>query len=106
MRTAEQVQHAHDKQLMRAAGLVTGRQRPETSKGTIFVTIEDETGFVNVIVRPALFARQRKEVLLSRLLCVTGHIERQGDVIHLVAGRLSDQTNLLSDLAFRSRDFH
>jgi error-prone DNA polymerase len=90
----------------RAAGLVTCRQRPDTASGVVFVTLEDETGTVNVVVWRDLVERQRRELLGARLLGVEGVIERDGDVVHLVARRLSDHSRLLGQLLARSRDFH
>jgi error-prone DNA polymerase len=91
---------------VRAAGLVTCRQRPDTASGVVFVTLEDETGTVNVVVWRDLVERQRRELLGARLLAVEGVIERDGDVVHLVARRLSDHSGLLGELLTRSRDFH
>ncbi len=90
----------------RCVGIVTGRQRPGTASGVIFLTIEDETGLANVIVHPALAERQRRELLASRLLGVLGVLQREGDVVHLIAKRLMDHSELLGQLATRSRDFH
>jgi error-prone DNA polymerase len=90
----------------RVTGLVTGRQRPGTASGVTFVTLEDETGMVNVIVWNDLAERQRKELLRSSLLTVYGTLEREGEVVHLIAARLRDQTPLLGKLVTRSRDFH
>jgi error-prone DNA polymerase len=91
---------------VRAAGLVTCRQRPDTASGVVFVTLEDETGTVNVVVWRDLVERQRRELLGARLLAVEGVIERDGDVVHLVARRLADHSRLLGELLARSRDFH
>ena len=91
--------------LARASGLVTHRQRPETAKGVVFVTLEDETGHVNVIVWPAVAQAQRRPLLASRLLTVYGVWQCEGEVRHLVARRLEDHTALLAGLATRSRDF-
>ena len=91
---------------VRAAGLVTCRQRPDTASGVIFVTLEDETGCVNVVVWGTLVERQRRELLGARLLGVQGVIEREGDVVHLVARRLFDHSALLGPLTASSRDFH
>jgi error-prone DNA polymerase len=95
--------------LARASGLVTHRQRPETAKGTVFVTLEDETGAVNVIVWPKIAETQRKPLLGASLLTVYGQWQRQGEgeeaVMHLVAARLIDHTPLLKGLVSRSRDF-
>jgi error-prone DNA polymerase len=93
-------------QLARASGLVTHRQQPGTAKGVIFVTLEDETGVVNVIVWPAVAAAQRRPLLAASLLTVYGVWQREGEVRHLVAKTLVDHTALLQGLAVRSRDFH
>ncbi len=87
------------------AGLVTQRQRPATAKGTIFVTLEDEHGMVNVIVWPDLAARQRKPLLDATLLAVRGRWERVDGVEHLIAGQLTDLSDLLGELQAPSRDF-
>ncbi len=89
-------------QLARASGLVTHRQRPETAKGVVFVTLEDETGAVNVIVWPDVVEAQRRPLLASRLLTVYGVWQREGEgaraVMHLVARKLVDHTALLQAL--------
>ena len=104
--TADEIQHAPHGRLVRTAGIVIGRQRPDTASGVIFVTIEDETGATNVIVWRDLSDRQRRELLGSRLLAVYGKVEREGSVVHVLAGRLVDMTPLLGTLPTRSRDFH
>ena len=95
--------------IARASGLVTHRQRPETAKGTVFVTLEDDTGAVNVIVWPAVAESQRKPLLAARLLTVFGQWQRQGDdehaVMHLLAIKMIDHSHLLGGLVGRSRDF-
>jgi error-prone DNA polymerase len=92
--------------LTRAAGLVICRQRPGTASGVTFLTMEDETGSINVVVWRDLADKQRRELLGSRLLAVYGVLERQGEVTHLIAGYLKDLTPLLGDLVTQSRDFH
>jgi error-prone DNA polymerase len=72
----------------------------------VFVTLEDETGYVNVIVWSSLVDNQRRELLGARLMAVHGVIEREGEVVHLVARRLADHSMLLGRLLTRSRDFH
>jgi error-prone DNA polymerase len=104
--TAADIAVAPDRMLARGAGLVTCRQRPGTAKGTLFITLEDETGLTNVIVRPELFELQRRILLGARLMGVFGQINRQGRVVHLVANRVVDHSALLGELAARSRDFH
>jgi error-prone DNA polymerase len=103
------------------AGLVLIRQRPGTAKGVTFLTVEDETGIANIIVWPKVFERERRTVMTASLLVVHGHVERQGDVIHVVAERLEDwsekRLKLETDASIaspksreldfvRSRDFH
>jgi error-prone DNA polymerase len=94
----------------RAAGLVTCRQRPDTATGVVFVTLEDESGCINVVVWNDLVERQRRELLDARLLGVEGVIERDGAVVHLIARRLEDHSALLArrlgDLEPASHDFH
>jgi error-prone DNA polymerase len=99
---------------VRAAGLVTCRQRPDTASGVVFVTLEDESGCVNVVVWRDLLERQRRELLGARLLAVEGVIQREGQVVHLLARRLEDHSPLLKHLQgeapgtlrVRCRDFH
>lgn len=104
--TAEQLQAAPDGRLVRACGIVTCRQQPGTSQGVVFVTLEDETGTVQVIVWRALRERQRAELTGSRLLGVHGVWQREGAVCNLIAGRLENLNPLLGRLAPGSRDFH
>ncbi|WP_179401189.1 error-prone DNA polymerase [Burkholderia guangdongensis] len=92
--------------LARACGIVTARQRPGTAKGVMFMTLEDETGCVNVIVRPELLVRQRREALDSTLLAVSGVWQCESDVRHLIAQHLEDLTPLLGGLRTSSREFH
>lgn len=91
--------------LARASGLVTHRQRPETAKGVVFVTLEDETGAVNVICWPQVVERQRRPLLAATLLTVYGIWQREGEVRHLVARQLVDHTPLLQGLDVKSRNF-
>ena len=102
---AELARHG-DRALLRAAGIVVGRQRPGTATGIVFVTLEDESGLVNVVVRPPLVERQRRELLASRLLGVFGQLQVADGVTHLVASRLVDLSAWLGRLPTQSRDFH
>jgi error-prone DNA polymerase len=88
-----------------AAGLVTQRQRPATAKGTIFVTLEDEHGMVNVVVWQRLAVRRRKALLGARLLGVRGRWEQVDGVRHLIARDLEDLSSLLGGMQVDSRDF-
>jgi error-prone DNA polymerase len=102
--TAEQLNGLRDGRRLSMAGVVLIRQRPGTSKGVVFITIEDETGIANLVVWPAVFEKQRKIVMGARLMAVHGVIQRDPDsnVIHVVAGRLEDHTHLLSRLSDES----
>lgn len=104
--TAEALRQMGHNAMARCAGLVTCRQRPGTATGVIFLTLEDETGLSNVIVHPHLVDKQRREVLGARLLGVLGVLQREGEVVHLIAKRLVDHTPLLGRLLTGSRDFH
>ena len=84
---------------MRVSGLITIRQRPGTAKGVIFMTIEDETAIANIIVWPKVFERFRPIVLGARYIAVSGCMQAESDVIHVVAERLEDLTPLLARLA-------
>ena len=104
--TSEAIRALPHGRLARTAGIVIGRQRPDTASGVVFVTLEDETGATNVIVWRDLGDKQRRELLGSRLMAVYGKVEREGEVVHLLAGRLVDLTAMLGQLQTRSRDFH
>ncbi|MDQ3027524.1 MAG: error-prone DNA polymerase [Pseudomonadota bacterium] len=106
IRSAQEVADSRNGQLIRAAGIVTCRQRPATASGVIFVTLEDETGYVNLIVWSDLADRQRRELLGSRLLAVHGEVQREGLVVHVLARRLEDMSALLGRLSTSSHDFH
>jgi error-prone DNA polymerase len=95
----------------RVAGVVTGRQRPGTAKGTVFVTLEDETGNINVVVWQSTQEHFRAPLLEARLLIVKGVVEVSREpggaaVVHLLAGHLQDVSDRLARLAVSSRDFH
>jgi len=104
--TAAEIARAPHGRIVRTAGIVIGRQRPDTASGVVFVTLEDETGATNVIVWRDLGDRQRRELLGSKLLAVYGNVEREGRVVHVLAGRLVDLSPLLGRLTTKSRDFH
>jgi error-prone DNA polymerase len=99
--TAGQLASLKDGKRVSMAGVVLIRQRPGTSKGVVFITIEDETGIANLVVWPTVFEKQRKIVMGARLMAVHGIVQRDPDsnVIHVVAGRLEDHTSLLSRLS-------
>ncbi|OVZ59029.1 error-prone DNA polymerase, partial [Pigmentiphaga sp. NML030171] len=103
---AEVLKTYPDRRLARACGIVTVRQRPGTAKGAVFVTLEDETGQVNVIVWPGLVESQRRELVGAPLLGVYGTWQSHQGVQHLLAKRLVDLTPLLGRLVVSSRNFH
>ena len=86
---------------VRVAGLVLVRQQPGTAKGVIFITLEDETGIINMVVWPKVFARNRRTVMSAQFLEVRGKIERDGLVIHVIASELIDRTTELRALGDR-----
>ena len=106
--TAEQMRDFPSGRLVRACGIVTMRQQPQTAKGVVFVTLEDETGSVNVIVWKAVKEQFREVLYRARLMAVYGIWQRDegGEVRHVVAKRLVDLTPMLGELSTESRDFH
>lgn len=105
-RTANDLPSLRSGQLVTAIGLVTNRQRPSTASGVTFLTLEDHTGTINVVLWQELARRQRKQWLKAQLLQVKGVLEIEGDVIHIVAGDLRDLTGQLPNAQVKSRDFH
>ncbi len=105
-KTYAQLQTMSNGRFVRIAGLVTGRQRPGTANETVFVTLEDETGNINVIVWKSTQDQFRRELLTSRLLLVKGRLEIKDEVVHVIAGQLQDCSERLNNLAVKSRDFH
>jgi error-prone DNA polymerase len=91
--------------IAKTAGLVTNRQRPGTASGVIFVTLEDETGFANLIVWPKIAKAQRIPLLTSTLMMVSGIVQKENDVLHLIVGRIENCSHWLQDLEAKSRDF-
>ena len=104
--TAERIHTLPNGAYVHTAGLVTIRQRPGSAQGVIFITMEDETGVMNVIVWPSLIEKQRRVVVGARLLGVRGKVQREGEVVHVVANRLEDYSEWLGELSTSSRDFH
>ncbi|MBB5256841.1 error-prone DNA polymerase [Rhizobium leguminosarum] len=103
--TCADAMNARDGRWLMAAGLVLVRQKPGSAKGVMFITIEDETGPANVVVWPSLFEKRRRVVLGSSMMAINGRIQREGDVVHLVAQQVFDLSGDLSGLADRDIDF-
>ena len=90
---------------VRVAGLVLLRQRPATASGITFITLEDETGFANLIVRPDVWERFHRAARTASVLLARGTLQREGDIIHILADHLQDLSDLLAEVDSRSRDF-
>jgi error-prone DNA polymerase len=103
---ATELWHLPHGKRVHTAGLVITRQRPGTASGILFLTLEDETGHFNVVVWGSLAEKYRRAVLGARLLGVVGEIQREGEVLHVIARHLQDHSPLLGNLLTRSRDFH
>src|SRR2546421_507795 len=101
--TAAQIATAPDGRWVKVAGLVLIRQRPGTASGVVFVTLEDETGVTNLIVRPNVYERFRPAARHASLLMCDGSLERQGQVVHVMAHRLVDLSHLLAGDRLESR---
>ena len=97
--------NARDKSWLCVAGLVLVRQKPGSAKGVMFITIEDETGPANIVVWPSLFEKRRRVVLGASMMAIQGKIQREGEVVHLIARQLYDLSSDLSSLSDRDAEF-
>lgn len=88
------------------SGLVTGRQRPGTASGVIFMTLEDESGLINLVIWPKVLEQHRSAVLHAQLPLIHGHVQNEDQVVHVIARHLEDRSDWLGGLAVASRDFH
>jgi error-prone DNA polymerase len=103
--TCAEAMQARDGRWLQTAGLVLVRQMPGSAKGVMFITIEDETGIANLVIWPKLYERQRRVILSARMMAVHGRIQRAGEVVHLVAHRLTDLSNALASVGDRDVTF-
>jgi DNA-directed DNA polymerase III PolC len=103
---AADLQNTKHGTFVRVAGIVLMRQHPGSANGVTFMTVEDETGSVNIIVWERISREQRRPMLESRLLEVQGELQRQHGVTHVIAQRLIDRSGMIGELLARSRDFH
>ena len=103
--TCAEAMAERDGRWLMSGGLVLVRQRPGSAKGVMFMTLEDETGIINAVIWPKVFERQRRLVLSSSMLAINGKIQREGDVVHLVAQRLFDLSEDLGQLGERGDPF-
>jgi error-prone DNA polymerase len=98
VRSAASLETARNGEMVKVAGLILVRQRPGTASGVCFITIEDETATANLVVWQKLFDKYRKEIIQSRLLMVEGKLQREGEVIHIIAERCYNFTRMLNNL--------
>ncbi|KZZ59229.1 error-prone DNA polymerase [Oleiphilus sp. HI0125] len=103
---SNQLSRVEHKSFVDVVGLVTGRQSPGTASGVTFMTLEDDTGNINVVVWAGTARAQKQPFLMAKVLKIKGILEREGDVVHVIAGKLTDMTQHLSQLRVSSRDFH
>jgi error-prone DNA polymerase len=106
IKTAREVADLAPGARVRSAGLVITRQRPSSASGVTFVTLEDETGYLNLVVWERLAERGRRALLGARLLGVVGVVQKESGVLHVIAEELVDHSELLGNLVTHSRDFH
>ncbi|OYV50698.1 MAG: error-prone DNA polymerase, partial [Acidocella sp. 20-58-15] len=92
---------AHDNKWYEVAGIVLVRQRPGSAKGVMFITIEDETGIANLVIWPSLYEKQRRVIISAGMIAAYGRIQREGDVVHLVAHRIIDLSHELAGIGDR-----
>jgi error-prone DNA polymerase len=91
---------------LRVAGVVLMRQRPSTAKGITFITLEDETGVVNLIVRPDVWERHHRVARTAIAMIAHGRLQHQHEVIHVLVSRLEDLSDSVAELETQTRDFH
>jgi error-prone DNA polymerase len=103
--TCMDAMQARDGRWLEAAGLVLVRQRPGSAKGVMFITLEDETGIANLVVWPQVFEKFRRTVMAASMMAVQGRIQREGEVVHLVAHRLADLSGELATVGSRDAAF-
>jgi error-prone DNA polymerase len=96
--TCDEAMRTRDGRWVEVAGLVLLRQRPGTAKGVMFITIEDESGIANLIVWPSVYERQRRIILSSGMLGVRGRVQREGEIVHIIAYWLTDMSRSLTKI--------
>lgn len=103
--TCVEAMEARDGRWLEAAGIVLVRQRPGSAKGVMFITLEDESGIANLVVWPNVFEKNRRIILAASMIAVRGRVQREGEVVHLVAQRLTDLSNELASVGERDAAF-
>src|SRR5437773_4062589 len=104
--TAKEIHQLPHGRWVKGAGLVLIRQRPGTASGIVFETLEDETGIINLIIRPDVYDRYRPAARHASLVQADGYVERNGQVCHIMVKRMFDLSHLLTGMTTKSRDFH
>ena len=105
MVTCVEAMGARDGKWLTTAGLVLVRQKPGSAKGVMFITIEDETGVANLVIWPSLYERQRRIIRVAGMIGVQGRVQREGEVVHLVAQQLTDLSAELAAVGERDGGF-
>ncbi|KTE27317.1 MULTISPECIES: error-prone DNA polymerase [Alphaproteobacteria] len=105
MVTCLEAMEARDGRWLEAAGIVLVRQRPGSAKGVMFITLEDESGIANLVVWPKVFEQNRRIILSAGMIAVRGRVQREGEVVHLVAQRLTDLSAALASVGDRETAF-
>jgi error-prone DNA polymerase len=103
--TCAQAMQAKDGKWLETAGIVLVRQKPGSAKGVMFITIEDETGVANLVIWPNLYEKQRRVILSAGMMAVYGRVQREGEVVHLIAHRLTDLSSELAGVGDRDAAF-
>ena len=103
--TCAEVMGARDGRWLEAAGIVLVRQRPGSAKGVMFITLEDETGIANLVVWPKVFEQNRRTIMSASMMAVRGRIQREGEVVHLVARSFVDLSADLASVGGREASF-
>ena len=104
--TADSLKVLRTKQIVNVSGIVTGRQRPSTASGVLFLTLEDETNNINVIIWKNIFERYRASAVQGNLLTIKGILEKKDKIIHVIAKEIFDASHFLEAFSLKSRDFH
>ncbi len=104
-KTAKDLEHIRHGRFVQVSGIVTGRQRPSSASGVLFLTLEDETNNINVVIWTRILETYRSAVIQGRLLKIKGVLERQESVIHVIAGHVEDLSHYLEHFSLKSRDF-
>ena len=104
--TADSLRGLRTRQIVNVSGIVTGRQRPSTASGVLFLTLEDETNNINVIIWKNIFERYRASAVQGNLLTIKGILEKKDKIIHVIAKEISDASHFLEAFSLKSRDFH